>query len=232
MYSGFPENGNPVVTALAIGLSCGTACSPLVNLFLATYAMSGSGGVKKGLASFGYFALGKTGVIITLVMLSAVLGRAVIGKASRIIGLDLKLILDLSMILTGIFLLLRWGWLSRSKDTCRGCGGGDRICGEEQHSLPQLPVVLAGAAYALTPCAPLLMILAFASLLPLSQALILGLVFSFASSISPLLLLTAMAGFLSQKMKQQIPQLMRTFQWNVFILFIIAGGFSLWMHLR
>jgi hypothetical protein len=229
----FSDYGNMVLTTLAVGLSCGSACSPLIPLFLTMYTMSGFIGLKKGLASFGCFVLGKTGTILLLSVLSAVLGRTLVGQTGRVAGVDLRLISDFCMILTGLFLLIRL-WFPSKKNGCAVCGNGNGCnkTNELNSATSKLPVILAGAAYALTPCAPLLMLLTFASMMNPLQALGLGLVFSIVSSFSPLIIFTAVSGFFARKMYQQIPQLIRIFQWNVFVLLIVAGGVSLWMRLR
>jgi hypothetical protein len=223
--------GNPIMAALAVGFSCGTVCSPLVNLFLTTYAMGRFNNMRQGMRAFGYFWGGKTAIVVGSAFLSAILGKAIIGRNGKIFSFNSSLILDICMILTGVLLLAGMFFGRRKAATCSACNvscqhfdGGIRPKGI-------MPLVVMGAAYGLTPCAPFLMILLWAAKLTPVQAVLLGLVFSIASSVLPLLILATMAGFFSPKMQREIPQMMRVFQINIFCLFIIVGSISLFRHL-
>jgi hypothetical protein len=226
------DYGNPVLAVLAVGLSCGTACSPLVNLFLTSYTMSGFIGFGRGLGAFGCFVLGKTMVITILAVVSAIIGSAALGENSKVFGFSLKIIADLCMILTGVILLIKQKRRLKNQTGCAGCigAGQRRSCGAPPQRTAKLPLVIMGAACGLTPCAPMLLVLGYACLLTPLAALRLGLVFSIAGSISPMLLLTACAGFFARKMYLEIPQLVGKWQQNIFIFLIVAGGISLFLH--
>jgi hypothetical protein len=229
--SNIADYNNPVIAALTIGLSCGTACSPLANLFLTSYTMSGFIGFRRGLGAFSCFVLGKTTVMMILTVFSAILGSVVLGENSKVFGFNRKLILDICLILTGVVLLLIQDCGPKSRSGCRGCAKSCRqLGGVPPEKAAKLPIVIMGAAYALTPCAPMVIILGYASMLAPLPALRLGLIFSIASSVSPLLIITALAGFFSRKMHLEIPQLMRSFQRNVFMFYIITGGIALLLH--
>jgi hypothetical protein len=230
MVNPLSSYGNPVIAAVAIGLSCGTACSPLVNLFLTTYTMGRFNSLQRGLQAFGYFWLGKTAVVSVLVFLSALFGRTVFSQSRRIASIDPRLIMDGCLILTGSCLLAGMFW-QRRKAGCRSCGASSQCVVLPNEKTEKLPLVAMGAAYGLTPCSPLLLLLIMAAMLPPPQAILAGLVFTIANSVSPLLILTVLAGLISQKMQREIPQLMRVFQINVFSLFIIVGCCSLLSHL-
>jgi sulfite exporter TauE/SafE len=222
---------NPFMAAAAVGLSCGTACSPLVNLFLTTYTMGRFNNIRQSLQSFAYFWMGKTAIVGFLAFLSAVCGRTVIGRDGRIVNFDPRLALDGCLILTGGVLLAGIFWERKKVNACGNCAASCR-CGKAPRRMPQSwPLVTMGLAYGLTPCAPLMMLLLMAAILPPVEAIWVGLIFSLANAVSPLLVLTAVAGFISQKMRREIPQLIRVFQITVFVLFIIMGSISLFTHL-
>jgi hypothetical protein len=223
---------NPFIAAVAIGFSCGTACSPLVNFFLTTYTMGQVNSMRQGLRAFGYFWLGKTAVVGVLSFLSAVLGRAIISQSGRIVSFDLRLVWDGGLILTGICLLTGVLRGKRQAAACSNCGASCRHMARPVRVTGKWPLVGMGMAYGLTPCTPLLLLLVMVAMLPPVQAVGVGLIFTLANSVSPLLVLTALAGFVSQKMQQEIPQLIQVFQITVFCSFIIVGIISLFRHLQ
>jgi hypothetical protein len=232
MLNALANYGNPFLAAAAIGLSCGTACSPLAGFFLSTYTMGRFNGMPHGVRAFGYFWAGKTVIVSVLVFLSAVLGRAVIGQNGRIAGFDLRLVLDGCLILTGVCLSTRV-FLGKKWVTCGDCDASCRCAtGEPIGVKGKWPLVTMGVAYGLTPCAPLLLLLLMVAMLPPVQAVGVGLVFCVANSVSPLLFLNILAGFVSQEIRREIPRLIRIFQITVFVSFIIVGVISLLLHLK
>jgi hypothetical protein len=138
--------GNPIMAALAVGFSCGTVCSPLVNLFLTTYAMGRFNNMRQGMRAFGYFWGGKTAIVVGSAFLSAILGKAIIGRNGKIFSFNSSLILDICMILTGVLLLAGMFFGRRKAATCSACNvscqhfdGGIRPKGI-------MPLVVMGAA--------------------------------------------------------------------------------------
>jgi hypothetical protein len=228
MSDALANYNNPFMAAMAIGFSCGTTCSPLVNLFLTTYTMSRFNSTRQGLRAFAYFWLGKTAVVSVLSFLSAVVGRAIISQNGRSVGFDLRLVWDSGLIFTGICLLTIILRRKRPVTACDNCGASCR----PTQATGRWPLVAMGAAYGLTPCTPLLLLLLMVAMLPPIQAVEVSLIFTLANSVSPLLFSTALAGFVSQKMHQEIPQLIRVFQIMVFGSFIIIGIISLFGHLQ
>lgn len=230
MESLLSNYSSPFLAALAIGLSCGTGCSPVIGLFLTTYIMGNSGNVKKGLLAFFYFFLGKTSVIVVLAFLSALFGSTVLGKDGNLLGFNLKIVLDIFLILTGLILALKMLFPKKKEGctSCNSCSGREKDIKNKNG----FAVFFIGAAYGITPCAPLLMVLVLASLTSPVTSVPISVIFSTASSISPLILLAAMAGFFSKKMHDEIPQFIKLFQLLSFIIFIVAGSVSLYFHLH
>jgi sulfite exporter TauE/SafE len=221
---------NPFVAAMAVGLSCGTTCSPLVTLFLTTYTIGRFNNMRQGLRAFGYFWAGKMAVVCVLAFLSAVLGRAIIGQNGQIVSFDPRLVMDGCLILTGSCLLAGMFWGKRKTSACSDCNASCRRMADPIPVKGRWALVAMGVAYGITPCAPLLLLLLIVAMLPPVPAIGAGLVFSIANSVSPLLVQTTLAGFVSQKTQQEIPQLMRIFQITVCVFFIILGVLSLIGH--
>jgi hypothetical protein len=231
MSSALASYNNPFIVAVAIGLSCGTICSPLITFFISSYTMARLNSFRQSIRAFGFFWVGKTAVVSALAFLSSVLGRAVIDHSEKIASFNLRLVLDVCLILTGIYLLVellrgmrKTAACGKCSTSCRNAAGPDRVT-------QFWPLVTMGAAYGLTPCAPMLLLLLITAGLPPVQALGLGFIYGVANSISPLLLFTSLAGFISQKIQRDISGLMQVFQFTVFTSFIIVGTISLAGHL-
>jgi hypothetical protein len=232
MSNTWADWNNPFVTALTVGLSCGAACSPLVNIFLTTYTMGRCHSLQQGLRAFGLFWAGKTVAVGVLAFLSAVLGRVIIGQGGLIDCIDTRVVLDGCLILTGCYLLAEIIWGKRKGRACGDCDGTCQPCSAESiRKNGALPLMTMGMAYGLTPCAPLMLLLLTVAALPPLEAVLIGLVFSIANSISPLLVLCVLTGFISQRMWREIPQLIPVFQMITFGLLVALGIFSLWGHL-
>lgn len=261
--------GSPFLAAIAIGLSCGTGCSPLISLFLASFIMGNSGSVKKGLLSFFYFFMGKTSVVVILAFLSALFGNAVFNADSSFFGFNFKVVLDIFLIITGVVLLLKIffhragsgsqiGHCSQTKksikvhseelgdkDQTEGLQVGQcsearvsascNLCTRKGKTIKDntgFAVFFAGAAYGITPCAPLLMILVLASLSGPAASIPISFVFSISTALSPLIVLSAIAGLFSKKMHDEIPQFIKLFRIIAYISFIILGSISMIFHLK
>ena len=79
-----------------------------------------------------------------------------------------------------------------------------------------------GLISGLSPCTSLIVVLGYASALTTAEAILVGLSFSLANSLIPLILLTALTGILSREMSREIPDKVRYFQLAVYILFAIS----------
>jgi hypothetical protein len=232
MSNALADYSNPFMAAAAVGFSCGIACSPLVTLFLTTYMMARLNNIKRSFRAFGCFWVGKTAASSFLAFLSAVLGQAVIGQSGRLAGIDLHLVVDGCLILTGIYLLAEMFWGKCQTTACRYCGASCRSTAEPPvPATGKWPLVTMGIAYGVTPCMPRLLFLLIVATLTPVQAVGLALVFSITNSVASLLVLTFLVGWVSPKMQREIPQLMRVFQITVFGSFIILGTISLVGHL-
>ena len=87
--------------------------------------------------------------------------------------------------------------------------------------MSHLALLGMGAAYGLTPCAPLLAIAAYAATLPVMPAALLGSVFTLASALSPGLLFLALSGSLARRMREEIPEYLSWLRLGSDVLLII-----------
>lgn len=209
-----------ITTALSIGLSCGTGCSPIITTFLTTYILSHSVGIKKTIIYYSSFFLGKTMSVFLLCIIAASISRQFIDENGFIGNINLRLLVQLCMSAIGIIMVIRW--ISENKDKskckkCNNCYNNEKI--KQKNGI--VPMFLAGVMYGFTPCAPLLLIIAYTFSLPLFYAGITGIVFSVSSIISPVLLLIVITGALTKKIRNEIPNQLKWFRLASYVLLII-----------
>ena len=123
-------------------------------------------------------------------------------------------------------LYLIWKWYRERRKTCSKCGGK---CSSKKLNRV-IPSFTVGLAYGATPCAPLIMVAGYAITLSLPGALLLGLVFALASSLSPMLLIFGLSGALSGKIRVQLGKAMPWIQLTVYIAFLILAIVSLFWY--
>lgn len=193
----------PLGAAFLAGVTYGFAyCGPSCGPFLCTYIMGSDGGSASALRSLAVFSAARVLTYAAAGAASALLGTAVValqGSSSVVLGI--------AVVVTGA---LMWrqpsqgggsgesGCGGRSGPSCaaRGCGG---------RAAP--PLWLAGIAFALTPCPPMLALLACAANAG-SPALGAGimLLFGLGTALSPLLLISVLAGHCSGRLRRLAPQ--------------------------
>lgn len=69
-----------------------------------------------------------------------------------------------------------------------------------------------GFGYVISPCAPLILITGYAATLPLTFEVVLGELFSIASTISPVIIIMLLLGVLAKEMNKVIPQYLTWFR--------------------
>lgn len=207
-----------LTTAVSIGLGCGTCCSPMISTFLSSYVVSHSGGVKKGIVSFISFFFGKMFSVSVLCIISAVTARQFIGRDGMVGSFNLRLFSQAAMSGIGAVLSVRW-FLERKieRKKCGGCKG----CGEQEGRSGAAAMFAAGLAYGITPCAPLLLMIGYCFTQPVPLAGMTGMVFSFSSMVSPILLLVIVTGALSKKMGSEIPDTVKWFRLASYLLLMV-----------
>lgn len=208
-----------LTTAVSVGLSCGTCCSPTVSVFLSTYIISHSGGMKKSLFSFLSFISGKIVAVMVLCAIAAALGSQFIDDSGYLGGLNLQLLMQLFMITLGMVLIVKWIIDGRnSQKNCSSCSGEKQI-----NAKGMLPLFLAGFTYGDSPCAPLILIIGLCATLSIFQAIVVAFIFTLASTLTPILLMVFISGVLSSRIKKEIPQYLRYFQLASYVLITVLS---------
>ena len=215
-------------TGLTCGLSCGACGNPIVNVFLASYLFTHSGRMKHSLTAFAGFHIGKAITVVCLCFLISLLGNQIVDNAGNLFGIPLQMLVYIAMLVFMAILIIRWFVANTSKTgktQCNGsCTGG---CGAKNTDTRFLPMFLYGLISGLSPCASLVVVLGYASALTMTEAILVGVSFSLANSIIPLLILVLLTGVLSKEMFREIPSKIKYFQLATYILFSVALIYNL-----
>ena len=210
-----------LTTAVSVGLGCGTCCSPIISTFLSTYVVSHSGGVKKGVLSFVSFFFGKIVSVSLLCMAAALVSRQFISDSGYIGSFNLRLFSQAAMSVIGVVLAVRWFLELKKQKKCSGCKECKKTVGKSGF----VPMLAAGLTYGMTPCAPLLLMIGYCFILPVSLAGVTGVAFSLSSMVSPVLLLVVITGALSKKMRKEIPDAVKWFRLASYVVLIVMPFF-------
>lgn len=206
-------------TGLSCGVSCGACGNPMVNVFLAGYLFTHTDRLKKSLLAFAGYHIGKAMTVSALCVLVSCLGSQIVDEQGRIFGIDLHQIVYWLMLCFVFVLIVRWFWTGRHPQ--KGCCDGTCHT-QRERSTRFWPMLLYGAVSGMSPCASLLVVLSYASAVRIGEAVLVGLGFSLANSLVPLLLLTALTGLLTEQMHREIPEKIRYFQLATLIIFALA----------
>ena len=218
-----------VIAAATTGLACGMACggcgNPMTNVFLASYLFTHSGRLKRSVVSFGGFYLGKIVAVVLLCVIAAWLGSRIVDNTGRLFGFDMHLLVRFLMFSFALFLIGRWIYRARGKPQEAHC---EPHCGEPANTKKRpLPLIVCGFISGVAPCAPLVMAIGYAATLSVVDAVVIGVVFSVASSLLPLLVLVVLTGLLSGAMFREIPGKIRYFQLGAYVLIVVVSGHAL-----
>lgn len=209
-----------ITGGFSIGLGCGTCCSPAIGVFLSTYIVSHSQNMKKAFVTFFSFFFGKILSVISLCMISSYLGNKFIFKDGHIGSVDLSKVMSITFIVLGSFLILKHFYTKRkSQESCKSCSGN---CGANLKN-KEWPPLIIGIAYGLTPCAPLILIVGYASTISMTNAVLLGLCFSLASIISPMIVVVLLAGLISNNLYEELPKYIDLFKLMCYAVLIFIG---------
>lgn len=204
-------------TGLTCGLSCGACGNPVVNVFLASYLFTHAGRIWQSVKAFLGFHLGKTVSVMILCGVFALLGGSAAEEMDTLFGIRLQTAVYAAMLLFVAGLIVQWIRKPGNTQTCSGgCSGKAPQSGRFVH------MFCCGLISGLSPCASLLLLLGYAVSLTAAQAVLVGMCFSLANSIIPLLLLVLLTGLLSREMFQEIPGKVRYFQLATYVLFASA----------
>ena len=207
-------------TGLTCGLSCGVCGTPIVNIFLASYLFTHAGKMKRSLSAFCGFHIGKMITVALLCMLISWFGNQIVDESGTLWGVNLRVIVYVVMLFFVLSLIVNWfrcNLTGNSKCHCDGCSESlTKRCSNFSNML------IYGLISGLSPCASLVIVLGYASALTVVESVIVGVCFSLANSVVPLLLLVALTGVLSKEMFREIPGKIKYFQLATYIIFMIA----------
>lgn len=206
-------------TGLSCGLSCGACANPMMNMFLAGYLFTHSGRLKRSLLAFGAYHIGKAMTVSALCVLISLLGSEIVNEQGELFGVRWQKIVY--AVLLAMMIAMIWRWFLRQRHAVqRPCGGNCQSAQAQAGGPAQM--FLYGLISGLSPCASLAVVLGYASALTAAEVVLVGLSFSLANSLIPLLLLTALTGLLSREMNREIPGRIRYFQLAVYVLFAVS----------
>lgn len=214
-----------IATAASTGLGCGVTCgacgSPMTNVFLASYLFTHTGRLKKSILSFIHFYLGKIFAVVMLCVLASWAGSKIVDEDGMIFGLQLSIIVQAMMFVFSVILIVRWVQRYKGEGKNAGCSG----CKGPKQS--KLPMLVCGFISGVSPCSPLILAIGYSASLSILEAAVIGVVFSIASSILPLVLLVILTGLLSDAMFKEIPGKIKYFQLGAYAVFAIVSGITL-----
>ena len=203
-------------TGLTCGVSCGACGNPMINGFLAGYLFTHTDRLKKSLTAFAAYHSGKAITVSLLCLLISHFGSRIVDEQGNLFGIDLHCVVYTVMLFFMVHLIIRW-FLENRKQKKSCCTGS---CGKYPSADNRFfAMLLYGAISGLSPCASMMVVLSYASALTAGEAVLVGLSFSLANSIIPLLLLTALTGLLSEQMHREIPGKIRYLQLAVYLVF-------------
>lgn len=210
-----------LITGAGTGLTCGISCeacgNPIVNMFLASYLFTHTGQWKQSLRAFLSFHLGKACSVMLLCGLISMLGTVVTDENGNLFGIPMQKMVYFAMLIFAIYLIAKWFLENQTKKGCSGiCKNAKREPQRQKH------MFLYGWISGMSPCASLVLVLGYASALTAAEAMLVGVCFSLANSMLPLLLLVLLTGILSKEMFREIPDKIRYFQLATYVCFVAA----------
>ena len=202
-----------ILGTFAMGLSCGTGCSPMISCLLGSYVIQANGHKKKSYRAYIYFFIGKAVAVILICMISAFIGTAIVDTQGYFGCFNIEIVMPLFVIITGLYMM--WKNVKSSCTHCKGCK--DNSLGETYGPM------IGGFLYGLTPCPPLILLAGYAVTMSLVQSVVLGVIFSIACSLSPLLIFLVLMKFVAEKMLVEVPKFFRVVQRFIGILLMVFG---------
>lgn len=97
-----------IVTALSVGMGCGTCCGSGISVFLFSYLTTHAGSMKHSVLAFLRFYLGKILAVAAVCTGSSLLGRQLLDENGYLGNADLHVIVNVCMIAVGVWLVVKW----------------------------------------------------------------------------------------------------------------------------
>ena len=211
-------------TTLLFGITTGISqCSIFCAPFVSTHIMGSTQGAAEGFKSFVVFSAGR---VFMYAMLG--LGAGYMGVAFSGLGKNFKygsLIYAAMLILIGLIMLMRPVCSCKKNDNKKN--GQITFLSEYFLFNPTTHMFVMGIVLALVPCPPMGAMLLYSLKMPsiISSGIIMAL-FGIGTTISPLVIISILAGWFSGKLKTEVPQYRMMFQRVSGLILILLGAFS------
>ena len=211
-----------IAAAFSAGLGCGSCCGSSAGVFLTSYTMSHAANIKKSFIAFLSFFIGKMIAVIVVCVGASIVGSKFINEDGYLGKINLHRSLQVGLIIVGVVMIINWikNFISDKKGECGDCGGKCHEHNHKEEKLKKWPPALIGFVYGITPCAPLFLMVGYSAAMSVFGAVIIAIVFTISTSITPLLLLVLFAGLLSKKMYDEIPKYVNYLKLSCYVLFI------------
>ena len=210
-------------TTLLFGITTGISqCSTFCAPFVSTHIMGSTKGAVEGFKSFIVFSAGR-------IFMYAILGLGVgcMGAAFSGLGNNFKyasLIYTAMLILIGLLMLMRPVCSCKKSDHKK-----DWFSFLSGHCLfnPATHMFVMGIVLAIIPCPPMGAMLLYSLKMPsIISGSIIMVLFGIGTMISPLVIISILAGWFSGKLKTEVPQYRMMFQRISGLILILLGVFS------
>ncbi|MBW2010966.1 MAG: sulfite exporter TauE/SafE family protein [Deltaproteobacteria bacterium] len=214
-------NTIPYSTAFVTGIISGTtqctiACAP----FISTYIMGSREGVLDGIKSFTAFTVGRVFMYAVIGLVSGYIGTTFVGMEKNLPYLSL--IFGFILISIGLLMLIR-----PVSTNCNQSKGKIELFGFISRRVafnPTTHLFVMGMAFAAIPCPPMAGILVYSLKMPsvISSSILMSL-FGIGTAFSPLIVISALSGWFSRKIKTEVPQYKMMFQRISGIILMFLG---------
>ena len=219
-----------LTAAASAGMGCGTCCGSGISTALYGYVTTHMKNMKQSVLGFCEFFLGKIIGVILLCITASIVGENIIDETGSVLGVKTILIVDVVMIIMGIWLLVEWIQERKGSKDCKSCGGCSKPAKEKGNNRAVLFGM--GLSYGVSPCAPLILITGYAASLPLGYAALLGGIFALSSTISPIMFMLLISGVIAGKMYKEIPNYLTWFRLACYLLLIAVFSVSLFREVN
>ncbi len=213
-----------ILTALSVGTGCGACCGSSAGVLLSTYIMTHVDSAKKSVLAFLAFYGGKILAVGLLCAVCSLFGKNILSEFSFWESPWLPRMVHILMIGMGLFFTVRW--VLEQKHGHKHCKAASNPAKPIKNG-SSLPLFIAGLAYGISPCAPLVLVAGLCMTLPLHFAVITGAVFSVASILSPMLLVLLLTGVLTPNMHKEIPGMIKWFRLACYIGVVFFFSYDL-----
>ncbi len=211
---------NPYFTALFTGIAAGISyCSISCAPFMSTYIMGLREGAFQGFKSFVIFTAGR-------IFMCGVLGLASGYMGATLINTDVgfryvSIIYSMAMVSIGLMM-----FIPHVYENCRAEKKSEAgsFFSKRLAFSPVIHLLVMGMIFAIIPCPPMIAVLINSLRMPSAvSSSILMLLFGIGITISPLVIVSVLAGWFSKKIKTKVPQYKMLFQKLSGVILILLG---------